>query len=395
MVEIPQVDSSFTRDPMNVLRRLQAEAPVSRVVMWDSVPVWLVTRYVEAKALLADPRLSKNRNSALNLLPPNNSGELTSELTNHMLQADPPDHTRLRKLVVKAFTARAVEQLRCQVETIADELLDLIDTSSPVDLIKAYAGPLPVRVISELLGIPVMQRSRFLAVLKPLLDQSTADQKQVGGNEVTAMLTALIADKRRHPAADLTSALIEATDDGDKMSEKELLATQTLLIIAGHDTTVNLIANGVFALLRNPSQLAALRADPTLMPTAVEEFLRFGSPVNIATIRFTTEAVNVGDVEIGPGQFVMISLLAANRDARQFADPARLDITRKPNSHLAFGHGIHHCVGAALGRMEGCIALARLLGRFQRLELATSEPIEYRDSSIIHGLVTLPVRCYP
>jgi cytochrome P450 len=240
-----------------------------------------------------------------------------------------------------------------------------------------------------------MQRSRFLAVLKPLLDQSTADQKQVGGNEVTAMLTALIADKRRHPAADLTSALIEATDDGDKMSEKELLATLTLLIIAGHDTTVNLIANGVFALLRNPSQLAALRADPTLMPTAVEEFLRFGSPVNIATIRFTTEAINVGDVEIGPGQFVMISLLAANRDARQFADPDRLDITRKPNSHLAFGHGIHHCVGAALGRMEGCIALARLLGRFQRLELATSEPIEYRDSSIIHGLVTLPVRCYP
>lgn len=395
MVEIPHLDSSFTRDPMNVLHRLQAEAPVSRVVMWGSVPVWLVTRYAEAKALLADSRLSKDRDAGLKLLPPNNSGELTSELTNHMLQADPPDHTRLRKLVVKAFTARAVEQLRPQIETIADELLDEIDTIAPVDLIKAYAGPLPVRVISELLGIASHSRSRFLAVLKPFLNQSTGDQKQAGGDEVTAMLTALIADKRRHPATDLTSALIEATDDGERLSETELLATLTLLIIAGHDTTVNLIANGVLALLRNPSQLALLRADPALMPAAVEELLRFDSPVNIATIRFTTEAINVGDVEIGPGQFVMISLLAANHDARHFTDPDRLDITRKPNSHLAFGHGIHHCVGAALGRMEGRIALTRLLDRFQRLELATTGPVEYRDSSIIHGLVTLPVRCHP
>ena len=162
MVEIPQIDSSFTRNPMTVLRRLQAEAPVSRAVMWGSVPVWLVTRYEEAKALLADSRLSKDRDAGLKLLPPNNSGELTSELTNHMLQADPPDHTRLRKLVVKAFTARAVEQLRSQIETIADELLDEIDTIAPVDLIKAYAGPLPVRVISELLGIAADSRSGFL-----------------------------------------------------------------------------------------------------------------------------------------------------------------------------------------------------------------------------------------
>jgi cytochrome P450 len=393
MVEIAQLDPSFTRRPMNLLRRLQAEAPVSRAVMWGSVPVWLVTRYEEAKALLADPRLSKDRDTGLNLLPPNNSGELATELTRHMLQADPPDHTRLRKLVVKAFTARAVEQLRPQIETIADELLDEIDTSAPVDLIASYAGPLPVRVISELLGIPV--RSRFRAVLGPFLNQSSGEQKQAGADELITMLTALIADKRRQPGADLTSALIHATDDGEQLSESELLATLTLLIIAGHDTTVNLIANGVLALLRNPSQLAALRADPTLMPAAVEEFLRYGSPVNIATIRFTTEAIHVGDVEIGPDQFVMISLLAANHDARHFTDPDELDITRKPNSHLAFGHGIHHCVGAALGRMEGRIALTKLLDRFQHLERATSEPIEYRDSTIIHGPVTLPVRCHP
>jgi cytochrome P450 len=395
MVEIPQLNPSFTRNPMTVLRRLQAAAPVSRAVMWGSVPVWLVTGYEEAKALLADPRLSKDRDAGLKLLPPNNSGELTTELTRHMLQADPPDHTRLRKLVVKAFTARAVEQLRPRIETIADELLDEIDTSAPVDLITSYAGPLPVRVISDLLGIPVTHRSRFLAVLKPFLNQSSGEQKQVGADELVIMLTALIAEKRAHPDADLTSALIEATDDGQRLSESELLATLTLLIIAGHDTTVNLIANGVLALLCNPSQLAALRADPALMPAAVEELLRFGGPINVATIRFTTEAIRVGDVEIGPGQFVMISLLAANHDTRHFTDPDRLDITRKPNPHLAFGHGIHHCVGAALGRMEGRIAITRLLDRFESIELATTEPIQYRDSTIIHGPATLPVRCHP
>jgi cytochrome P450 len=391
MVEILQIDPSFTRNPLTVLRRLQAKAPVSRAVMWGSVPVWLVTGYEETRALLADPRLSKDRDAGLDLLPPNNSGELKTDLTNHMLQADPPDHTRLRKLVVKAFTARAVERLRSQIETIADELLDEFDTSAAVDLITSYAGPLPVRVISELLGIPV--ESGFRDVLAPFLQQSSGEQKQAATDELTTMLTALIADKRRHPVADLTSALTEATDDGERLSESELLATLTLLIIAGYDTTVNLIANGVHALLRHPSQLAALRADPTLVSVAVEEFLRFDSPVNISTIRFTTEAVSVGDVEIGPGQFVMFSLLAANHDPRHFAEADRLDITRKPNAHMAFGHGIHHCVGATLGRMEGRIAIARLLDRFEDLELATTGPIEYRDSTIIHGLTTLPVRC--
>jgi len=395
MVEIPQLDPSFTQNPMNLLRCLQADAPVSRAVMWGSVPVWLVTGYEEAKALLADPRLSKDRDTGLNLLPPNSSGELATELTRHMVHADPPDHTRLRKLVAEAFTAEAVERLRPQIETIVDELLDEIDTGAPVDLITSYAEPLALRAVSDLLGIPVMYRSRFLSVLGPFVNQSSGEQKQSAADQLTIMLHALIAEKRRHPAADLGSALIAVTDDGERLSESELLATLTLLIIAGHDPTVNFIANGVLALLRNPSQLAALRADPTLMPTAVEELLRFDSPVNITTIRFSTEAIRVGDVQIGPGQFVMISLLAANRDARHFTGPDQLDLTRKPNLHLGFGHGIHHCVGAALGRMEARIALTRLLDRFNRLELVTTEPIEYRDSTIIHGPVALPVRCHP
>jgi len=395
MVEIPQLDSAFTRNPMQVLRRLQADAPVSRAVMWGSVPVWLVTGYQEAKALLADPRLSKDRENGLNLLPPNSSGELITELTAHMVYADPPDHTRLRKLVAEAFTAEAVEQFRPKIEAISEELLDKIDTHAPVDLITAYAEPLAVRAVSDLLGIPVMYRNQFLSVLGPFLNESHSEQKRAAADRLTIMLHVLIAEKRRRPTDDLGSALVAASDDGELFSERELLATLTLLIIAGHDPTVNLIGNGVLALLREPSQLATLRADPTLMPVAVEELLRLGGPVNITTIRFTTEAIRVRDVEIGAGEFVMISLLAANRDARQFTNPDQLDITRKPHPHLGFGHGIHHCVGAALGRMEARIALTRLLDRFKTLKLVTTEPIEYRDSTIIHGPASLQVRCHP
>src|SRR6185295_15241210 len=283
---------------------------------------------------------------------PNSSGELITELTAHMVYADPPDHTRLRKLVAEAFTAEAVEQFRPKIEAISEELLDKIDTHAPVDLITAYAEPLAVRAVSDLLGIPVMYRNQFLSVLGPFLNESHSEQKRAAADRLTIMLHVLIAEKRRRPTDDLGSALVAASDDGELFSERELLATLTLLIIAGHDPTVNLIGNGVLALLREPSQLATLRADPTLMPVAVEELLRLGGPVNITTIRFTTEAIRVRDVEIGAGEFVMISLLAANRDARQFTNPDQLDITRKPHPHLGFGHGIHHCVGAALGRME-------------------------------------------
>ncbi|WP_263998307.1 cytochrome P450 [Mycobacterium yunnanensis] len=214
-------------------------------------------------------------------------------------------------------------------------------------------------VADELLGIPGDRRSRFQALVVPFLDSST-------GEEV----------------------------DGDRLSERELLNSVFLLIVAGYDTTVNLIANGILALLQNPDQLAALRADPSLMPAAVEEILRYDSPVNVATIRFTTEAIRIGDVDVPANELVMISLLGANRDPARFDDPDRLDLTRKPNGHLAFGHGIHHCLGAPLARLEGSIALSKLLERFDRLELATTGPTEYRNSTIMHGLRGLPVRCH-
>ncbi len=388
------IDQEFNANPHDVLQRLQIEAPVSRATMWGGVPVWLITRYDDAKALLVDPRLSKDRAAALALFPPNYIGTYDSELTSSMLHTDPPDHTRLRKLVVKAFTAGAVERMRPRIENIADELLNAIDTTAPVDIIKAYAGPLPVRVISELLGVPEIYQSRFQDLLKPFLDTSSREQKDVAATELTTMFTELSSRKRRQPGSDLISALIQATDDGDRLSEPELLATLFLLIGAGYDTTVNLIANGILALLRNETQLALLRAEPSLMSSAIDEFLRFDGPVNIATLRFSTEPILVGDIEIPKNEFVMISLLAANRDAERFDDPERLDITRKPNAHLSFGHGLHHCVGAALGRMEGRVALTRLLERFDRIELAMTGPIEYRDSTLMHGLSELVIRCH-
>jgi cytochrome P450 len=388
------LDRSFTRDPHDILHQLQSEAPAVRAVMWGDVPVWLVTRYDDAKSLLADPRLVTDRAIALKLLPPNNNGQYASTISQHMLHSSPPDHTRLRKLVVKAFSARTVERMSPRIAAIADELLDAMDITGPVDLIKAYAAPLPARVISELLGVPVGIRDRFQAALDPYLNQSSGPELQAAFAELTAMLTEFFADKRRQPRDDLISALIEATSGGDRLTETELLSTAFLLIAAGYDTTVNLIGNGIMTLLDNPLQLAALRTDTSQLPNAIEELLRIASPVNITVMRFTTEPVRIGEVDIPENEIVVISLLAANHDPGRFEDPDRLDISRELNSHLAFGHGIHHCLGASLARLEGRIALARLLTKFTRLEIATTEPLEYRHSLIVHGLFTLPVHCH-
>jgi cytochrome P450 len=393
MTDTLMLDRSFTRDPHDILHQLQSTSPVVRAVAWGDLPVWLVTRYDDAKSLLADPRLVTDRSVALKILPPNNNGQYASTISQHMLHSSPPDHTRLRKLVVRAFTARSVERLSPRIEAIADELLDAMNITAPLDLIKAYAAPLPARVISELLGVPVGIRDRFQAALDPYLNQSSGPELQAAFAELTAMLTDVIADKRRKPCDDLMSALIEATSDGDRLTETELLSTAFLLIGAGYETTVNLIGNGILTLLDNPFQLAALRADASQLPSAVEELLRIASPVNITVFRFTTESIRIGEVDIPEDEIVAISLLAANHDPERFEDPDRLKITRESNSHLAFGHGIHHCLGAALARLEGRIALARLLTKFTRLELATTEPLEYRHSLIVHGLFTLPVHC--
>ncbi|WAJ44869.1 cytochrome P450 [Mycobacterium sp. Aquia_216] len=392
----PRLGRAFIQDPHPLYRRLSAQSAVHHVEIWGEADAWIVTRYAEARALLADPRLSKNWHGLTGFFPPDDHAQHRSLLNSHMLLRDPPDHTRLRKLLTKEFTAGSVRKMRRDIVAIADELLDRIAVAAQgdavVDLMPSYALALPLGVIGRLLGVPPDDRDRFRLHVEPMLTSTDSDELVVAENALIDLLTALIAQKRVLPADDLLSALVHASDVDDALSHDELLSTAYLLILAGYETTVNLIGNGVLALLHNPSQLAAVRADPSLMPTAVEEFLRFESPLNTATMRFTTEAVRVGDVEIPEGQLVLIALLGANHDGRQFDDPDRLDVTRAPNPHLAFGHGIHHCLGAPLARLEGEIAIGRLLARFDRIALDDSVVLHYRNSTLMRGLTALPVR---
>ena len=392
-----ELDREFVQNPHDLYRRLRISGPATPVVIWGGTPVWLITRYAEAKNLLNDPRLSKNHASAMALFPPGTGHHLAGSINATMLMSDPPDHTRLRKIVMKAFTPRTVEALRPRVVCLAEDLLDQIDhvaADGPVDLIETFAAPLPMQVIGELLGVPVEYRDNFRAAVQPMLTRTDDEQLSPAAATLTSLLTALIALKRQRPADDLLSALVKVSEDGDRLSEGELLAMTYLLIVAGYETTMNLIGNGTLAMLQNPSQLAALRADPSAIPAAVEELLRFESPVNIATLRFTAVPISVGGVPIPANEFVMIALLAANRDGDRFPNPDRLDISRNANPHIAFGHGIHHCVGAPLARLEGEVALGRLFARFPRIERDDTAPLEYRGSSILRGLKALPVRLW-
>jgi cytochrome P450 len=389
-----KLDGDFYQKPWEVYALLREQGPVREVVLPDGVPGWMVTSYEDARALLADPRLSKDHHRVVELVPPEVSGWFTSPLSAHMLMTDPPDHTRLRKLVTKAFTSRTVEGLRPRIEQVAAGLLDAMPAGETVDLLSAYALPLPIAIISEMLGVPETDRGRFHDWTLTLLTDTTPQvHVEHAFQQMAAFLTGLIEDKRAHPGDDLISQLVQVSDNGDQLSAPELLTMGFLLVGAGFETTVNLIGNGVLSLLRHPAQLALLRSDPALLAGAVEEFLRYEGPVDIATLRFTSEPVRVGGVDIPADQFVLISLLAANRDERRFADPGRLDITRPPSAHLAFGHGIHHCLGAPLARLEGQIAIGALLRRFPGLTLAAEpEDLRWRESTQIRGLQELPVR---
>ncbi|KAA9154396.1 cytochrome P450 [Amycolatopsis acidicola] len=391
-------DEDFVNQPHAIYEQLRVQAPVRRAIMRRGLAVWLVTGYSEARSLLSDPRLSKDNRKARELFETRITATGTpnafeSSLASHLLNMDPPDHTRLRKLVNKAFTARTVSRLRPRIEQIADELLDSITAPGSVDLLEAFAFPLPITVICELLGIPVADRDDFRTWSNSIVSASAPEVLQEHSAALAGYLNALIAVKRSEPSEDLLSDLVHVSEEGDQLSDVELISMAFLLLVAGHETTVNLIGNGVLALLEHPDQLAALREDPSLLPGAVEELLRYDGPINIATLRFTTEPVVVGEVEIPADEFVMVSLLAANRDGARFEDPDRLDVRRQAGGHLAFGHGLHYCVGAPLARLEAEIALGKLFGRFGTLELnGAATSLRYRDSTLVRGLEKLPVK---
>jgi cytochrome P450 len=323
-----------------------------------------VTRYEDVRAALADPRLSLDKAHATE---GNYRGlSLPPALDANLLNMDPPDHTRIRRLVARAFTMRRVEQLRIPIRRTADRLLDALGPHGTTDLIAAYAGPLPITVICDLLGVPEDHRRDFRAWTDALVAPDPARPAAVK-EAVGAMLgffTGLIAAKRAAPADDLLSDLIAVRDEGDRLTEDELMSLAFLILFAGYENTVQLIGNAVLSLLNHPEQLAALRADPARIPAAVEEFARYEGPALLAIRRFPTQDVTIGGVTVPAGETVLLSLAAANRDPARFTDPDRLDLGRDTSGHLALGHGIHHCLGAPLARAETEIALA---GRLQQL----------------------------
>ena len=388
-----QLDHHFLQNPHDNFARCRALAPVVPAVQGKFLRGWLVTGYKDIRALLTDPRVSKDYTGGLALHPPEASAGLAPTMHDHMLHADPPRHTRLRKLVGKVFTARAVAQLKPKIEQITEQLLDDMAGTVTVDLMEAFAFPLPITVICELLGIPFSDRAEFQAWTKVIMSSVQPAEAHAVSRAMTAYLDRLIDSKRIDPGSDLLSDLVHVSNEGDQLNQAELAGMALLLLAAGFDTTAHAIGNSVIALLHHPEQLKALRANPSLLPAAVEELLRFDGVINIGTLRFTTEPVQLDDVEIPAGQFVWLSLLAANRDSDRFPEPDQLEIHRPANGHLGFGHGIHHCLGAPLARLELQIALGRLFDRYPNLTLLDNATnLRWRHSTLIHGVDQLPIQ---
>jgi cytochrome P450 len=385
-------DPNFRRDPYPVYRRLQDESPVHETPFGGVI----LTRHADCVAVLRDRRWSSDiRNATQTGFEPNL--DILGD-SRPFLFLDPPDHTRLRGLVSRAFTPRVVEALRPRVQELVDGMLDAAEEAGSLDVIEDLAYPLPVTVISELLGVPAEDHTTFRGWSQELA--RSLDPNPFPSTEYFARLQGaidsfddyfrgLIRERRRRPREDLLSSLIEAEEQGDRLSETELLATCRLILVAGHETTVNLIGNGTLALLRHPQQLRLLREEPSLTNSAVEEVLRYDPPVQL-TGRIALEEIEVAGKTVTKGHGALLLLGAANRDPEQYADPDRFDITRNDDSHLAFGYGIHFCLGAPLARLEGQVALAALARRFE-MELAVDQP-EYKENFVLRGLRSLPVR---
>ncbi len=421
----------FATDPYPAYAWLREHAPVHRTTLPSGVDAWLVTRYADARKALADPRLSKNpqRHSAAAHakgkvgIP----GERRAELMTHLLNIDPPDHTRLRRLVSKAFTPRRVAAFAPRVQVLTDRLIDAFEERGEADLIHEFAFPLPIYAICDLLGVPREDQDDFRDWAGTMIRHGGGPRGGVARavKRIRAYLAELIHRKRlelaerrdgraeegegqgERPAAgersgegdgeDLISGLIRASDHGEHLTENEAAAMAFILLFAGFETTVNLIGNGVYALLRHPEQRALLQraveeGDEQLLAAGVEELLRYDGPVEIATWRFATEPVTLAGQRIAEGEPVLVVLAAADRDPERFGSPDVLDLTRRDNQHLGYGHGIHYCLGAPLARLEAQTAIGTLLRRLPGLRLgADPEDLRWRGGLIMRGLRTLPV----
>ncbi|WP_424863237.1 cytochrome P450 family protein [Streptomyces sp. MMS24-I29] len=393
----------FATDPYPAYAWLREHSPVHRTSLPSGVEAWLVTRYADARQALADARLSKN--PAHHAEPAHAKGktgipgERKAELMTHLLNIDPPDHTRLRRLVSKAFTPRRVAAFAPRVQGLTDGLIDRFAAEGRADLIHDFAFPLPIYAICDLLGVPREDQDDFRDWAGMMIRHGGGPRGGVARSvkKMRGYLAELIHRKRENPGDDLISGLIRASDHGEHLTENEAAAMAFILLFAGFETTVNLIGNGMYALLRNPAQRERLQrsldaGESGLLETGIEELLRYDGPVELATWRFATEPLTLGGRDIAVGDPVLVVLAAADRDPARFEDPDTLDLARRDNQHLGYGHGIHYCLGAPLARLEGQAALATLLRRLPDLRLAV-EPadLRWRGGLIMRGLRTLPV----
>ncbi len=387
------MDPALIADPYPMYARLLAENPL----YFDAnLGMWVLLGYAEVSAGLRDPRFSAQRIAGADELPPEWAAAqpLLEYLARQMLFRDPPDHTRLRGLVSKAFTPRMIETMRGEIQGIVDDLLSVVQARGEMDVIRDFAYPLPTTVIARMLGVPERDNDRFkhwsddFAEFLGTPQMDAMERFGQSMQEFTDYLRALIPT-RQGDEQDLLAALLHAEENGDTLSETELLANIILLLAAGHETTTNLIGNGLYALLTHPDQLQRLRDDPSLIPSAVEEFLRFDPPVQF-TSRIAKEAMTIGNQEIAQGYEVVFALAAANRDPAQFPEPDTLDVGRRDNRHVAFGFGPHFCLGAPLARLEGQIAFATLLDRLPHLRLREEAPPRLANAAF-HGFQRLPV----
>ncbi|MEV6103673.1 cytochrome P450 [Streptomyces sp. NPDC051940] len=390
-MDLTAYGDEFTRNPYPVYAKLREQGPVHRVLS-DEGELWLIVGYDAVREALTDVRFTKNWRA---LMSPGEAVD-ASPIDEHMLESDPPRHTRLRRLVAREFTGRRIAALAPRVQEITDELLDamLAAPGRRTDLVDALAFPLPMTVICELLGVPDLQRAAFRDWSNAIVSPTSAQATNAAVAAMEAYLDELIEDKRcSEPRDDLLSALIRTRqEDGDALSRRELIGMAFLLLVAGHETTVNLIANGVHALLTHPGQLAALRADPDgLLDGAVEEMLRYDGPVETSTYRFTAAPVDFRGVTIPAGAVVRVVISSAERDPARFPAADAFDIRRDTQGHLAFGHGIHYCLGAPLARLEARIAVRGLLERCPELAL-DGEAADWRPGMLIRGPKRVPVR---
>ncbi|MFJ2112378.1 cytochrome P450 [Streptomyces sp. NPDC087850] len=397
----------FATDPYPAYAWLREHAPVHRTELPSGVEAWLVTRYGDARQALADTRLSKNpthhagpaHTKGKTGIP----GERKAELMTHLLNIDPPDHTRLRRLVSKAFTPRRVAVFAPRVQELTDRLIDAFAAKGEADLIHDFAFPLPIYAICDLLGVPPEDQDDFRDWAGMMIRHAGGPRGGVARavKRMRGYLAELIHRKRENPGDDLISDLIRSSDHGEHLTENEAAAMAFIILFAGFETTVNLIGNGVYTLIRNPVQRARLQSsldagESGLLATGVEELLRYDGPVEMATWRYATEPLTLGGRRIGAGDPVLVVLAAADRDPERFADPDALDLARRDNQHLGYGHGIHYCLGAPLARIEGQTAIGTLLKRLPDVRLAEDPAdLRWRGGLIMRGLRTLPVQFTP